>query len=435
MDYTPEKESSRPQSPVQATSTLPWTHLFPLSTPNQHIQPKQSQIKDEPISPTSGISSLKLLRPKSPIAQRKRQIKINTPQKKKQLIEKMDGNQSPHFSNGDFYNDTKYNTLHTDLRSHEGLPIEGGGDLYYDSQTEYQSDCFLSGGDSDFQRRSVRPKIASKPFPRKSKAGNQHYVTPSGATSGFSCNFIEIRGGAKCQSNFELPSKIREHLIDDHMRFSPFQCSNCKKVFTRLSILTRHLTKSQGGEERTCNNPPAGEDEHYLIRNSVKNALWEIRQQQHEVDVAVSLIMRYNGRLEERRRRGGHGVSPRRSPECTTRGAFSRRSPHEQASILPSQFPLFSSSQQQSIYTTTSDPFDSGLISPQRSILPSPGYSHQEGYYQQPTTIPSPVPEYWTRTNNPWDGTLENSNMSNNYLLSPPTSSATQSTDYYYEQI
>lgn len=48
-----------------------------------------------------------------------------------------------------------------------------------------------------------------RPFSRKSKAGNQHTVTPSaaGPEGGFICKFEE--GGSACGQSFKLPSDIR----------------------------------------------------------------------------------------------------------------------------------------------------------------------------------------------------------------------------------
>lgn len=95
------------------------------------------------------------------------------------------------------------------------------------------------------------------------------------------------------------------HILDTHMTFSPFQCRNCKRVFTRLSLETRHLRQDDQvpGSPRHCPNSPVPDDSNFMARCDVRNALWNIHTAQHEVDTAVRLIAHYNGRLEERRRR------------------------------------------------------------------------------------------------------------------------------------
>lgn len=99
------------------------------------------------------------------------------------------------------------------------------------------------------------------------------------------------------------------------MRFSPFQCRNCKRVFTRLSLETRHLRQDSNaeGNQRHCPNSPVADDRNYQIRCEVRDALWDIHTTQEEVDRAVRLIMHYNGHLEERRRRVP--ASSRASPQ------------------------------------------------------------------------------------------------------------------------
>jgi hypothetical protein len=71
-----------------------------------------------------------------------------------------------------------------------------------------------------------------------------------------------------------------------------------------LSLHTRHLRGQDGSKEgRRCINSPEPEDESFLIRKSVKEALWNIHTLQEEVDNAVSLIIKYNDILEVRRKR------------------------------------------------------------------------------------------------------------------------------------
>ncbi|KAI5857698.1 hypothetical protein BZA05DRAFT_103643 [Tricharina praecox] len=140
-----------------------------------------------------------------------------------------------------------------------------------------------------------------RPFNRVSKAGKHHLVTPAGACALLRCSFT--KNGQPCTSEASLPSTMREHLIEEHMEFSPFQCSTCKRIFTRLALETRHLQTKKGGE-RTCPNQPQGVDDNYQARCKVRDALWGIQTQQDEVNVAVALIKQYNGQLESRKRRG-----------------------------------------------------------------------------------------------------------------------------------
>ncbi|KAF8248457.1 hypothetical protein K440DRAFT_642501 [Wilcoxina mikolae CBS 423.85] len=98
---------------------------------------------------------------------------------------------------------------------------------------------------------SMNTKSNIKPFPRKSKAGNKHYVTPAGA------------------------------------------------IFTRLSLRTRHLEKGE-----SCPHERTTGGEHFEARKQVEQALWNIRTAQQEVNDAVALINQYNGKLDARSRRG-----------------------------------------------------------------------------------------------------------------------------------
>jgi len=74
------------------------------------------------------------------------------------------------------------------------------------------------------------------------------------------------------------------------------------RVFTRLSLRTRHLEKADSGG-RICPDQTTAGVEEFEIRKGVEEALWGIRMEQAEVDAAVELIKRYNGQLEARRRR------------------------------------------------------------------------------------------------------------------------------------
>ncbi|KAF8246049.1 hypothetical protein K440DRAFT_632733 [Wilcoxina mikolae CBS 423.85] len=166
-------------------------------------------------------------------------------------------------------------------------------------------------------------KSGTKPFTRTSKAGNKHFVTPAGASI-LKCTFV--KNGRPCTTGtFNLPSKIRAHLIDKHMEFSPFQCENCMRVFTRLSLRTRHLEKPEAGSTlRICPHQPSQRGGDFEARQQVEEALWNIRLEQTEVDDAIQLIKKYNGHLEARRRRGqstdrsprGSGPPSPQSREC-----------------------------------------------------------------------------------------------------------------------
>ncbi|RPB02265.1 hypothetical protein L873DRAFT_1787664 [Choiromyces venosus 120613-1] len=149
-----------------------------------------------------------------------------------------------------------------------------------------------------------------RPFSRKSKAGNQHTVTPSaaGPEGGFICKFEA--GGSICGLSFKLPSDIRTHLIEKHMTFSPFQCETCKRVYTRKSLYTRHLrgvdqtgSQQKRGPARQCPNRAMDADDAFYIRKETYAALWAIQITQEQVDKAVSTIKRHNGMLPSRRRR------------------------------------------------------------------------------------------------------------------------------------
>ncbi|CAZ85617.1 unnamed protein product [Tuber melanosporum] len=149
-----------------------------------------------------------------------------------------------------------------------------------------------------------------RPFSRKSKAGNQHTVTPSaaGPHGGFICSFKT--GGSTCGRSFKLPSDMRAHLIEKHMSFSPFQCETCKRVYTRKSLYTRHLkgvdqTSSQQtrGHSRQCPNRAMEADDAFYYRKETYAALWAIQTTQEQVEKAVNTIETHNGMLPSRRRR------------------------------------------------------------------------------------------------------------------------------------
>lgn len=102
----------------------------------------------------------------------------------------------------------------------------------------------------------------------------------------------------------------RAHLIERHMAFSPFQCENCKRVYTRKSLYTRHLkdvdhagSQQKRGPCRECPNRKMDADSAFYIRKDTYAALWAIQTVQEQVDRAVSIIKRHNGALPSRRRR------------------------------------------------------------------------------------------------------------------------------------
>jgi len=94
------------------------------------------------------------------------------------------------------------------------------------------------------------------------------------------------------------------------MAFSPFQCENCKRVYTRKSLYTRHLkdvdhagSQQKRGPCRECPNRKMDADSAFYIRKDTYAALWAIQTVQEQVDRAVSIIKRHNGALPSRRRR------------------------------------------------------------------------------------------------------------------------------------
>ncbi|KAG0633958.1 hypothetical protein HOY80DRAFT_1141038 [Tuber brumale] len=178
------------------------------------------------------------------------------------------------------------------------------------SDTSEQDDS----GAAEPEGRSISqgnlPSNRPRPFSRKSKAGNQHTVTPSaaGPHGGFICTFET--GGSACGQSFKLPSDMRAHLIEKHMAFSPFQCETCKRVYTRKSLYTRHLkdvdqpgSHQARGPSRQCPNRAMEADDAFYIRKQTYAALWAIQTTQEQVDKAVSTIMTNNGMLPSRRRR------------------------------------------------------------------------------------------------------------------------------------
>jgi hypothetical protein len=109
------------------------------------------------------------------------------------------------------------------------------------------------------------------------------------------------------------------------MEFSPFQCDNCLRVFTRLSLRTRHLEKAATGG-RICPLQTTTSGEEFEIRKGVEEALWSIRLEQAEVDAAVELIKRYNGQLSAHHRQGQlSDRSP--APGDRGRGSFCHLAP------------------------------------------------------------------------------------------------------------
>jgi len=94
------------------------------------------------------------------------------------------------------------------------------------------------------------------------------------------------------------------------MSFSPFQCENCKRVYTRKSLYTRHLkdadqngSQQKRGPCRECPNRKMDADDAFYIRKETYAALWAVQTTQEQVDKAVSIIKRHNGALPDRRRR------------------------------------------------------------------------------------------------------------------------------------
>lgn len=84
-----------------------------------------------------------------------------------------------------------------------------------EDMTEYSSTIEASAPESPDAGASDRDRNQNtlvghpRPFSRKSKAGNQHTVTPAaaGPEGGFICNFLEC--GELCGKPFKLPSDIR----------------------------------------------------------------------------------------------------------------------------------------------------------------------------------------------------------------------------------
>ena len=94
------------------------------------------------------------------------------------------------------------------------------------------------------------------------------------------------------------------------MSFSPFQCENCKRVYTRKSLYTRHLKDAdQNGPQqkrgpcRECPNRKMDADDAFYVRKETHATLWAIQTTQEQVDRAVGIIRRHNGALPTRRRR------------------------------------------------------------------------------------------------------------------------------------
>ncbi|KAI5819301.1 hypothetical protein BZA77DRAFT_305044 [Pyronema omphalodes] len=194
------------------------------------------------------------------------------------------------------------------------------------SEHEYEAPMYEHGNSDGIP--FSQQQSTSKPFNRKSRAGKSHVVTPAGAGPGLKCTFND--DGSCCDEEmFKVPSKMRHHLIEKHVLFSPFQCDNCMRVFTRMSLRTRHLEKvpitphdihDPRIEERICPHPPAMQSKDYKIRKLIEDALWSIKTEQKEVEEAIKLIKKYNPILEGRKKRGGssdrsNGTrTPNRSP-------------------------------------------------------------------------------------------------------------------------
>lgn len=197
--------------------------------------------------------------------------------------------------------------------------------LPYVSTSEHECSDFGASGERGGGKVGSHGAAAHRPrpFSRKSKAGTQHTVTPSaaGPEGGFVCSFVTANRRT-CGASFKLPSDIRfvtrsycqpsfltrknemsrSHLIEQHMNFSPFQCENCKRVYTRKSLYTRHLKESPGSR-RQCPNRQAGPDDAFYFRKETYTALWAIQVTQEQVDRAVRIINQHNDNLPSRRRR------------------------------------------------------------------------------------------------------------------------------------
>lgn len=92
------------------------------------------------------------------------------------------------------------------------------------------------------------------------------------------------------------------------MNFSPFQCDNCMRVYTRKSLYTRHLkgVSQEGttGQIRQCPHRATEQDEAFRIRKKTYEALWAIQVTQDQVNNAIDIINQHNnGALPSRRRR------------------------------------------------------------------------------------------------------------------------------------
>lgn len=79
----------------------------------------------------------------------------------------------------------------------------------YSSTVEASAAESPEAGASDRDRNQSTTIGHPRPFSRKSKAGNQHTVTPAaaGPEGGFICKFFESEG--LCGKPFKLPSDIR----------------------------------------------------------------------------------------------------------------------------------------------------------------------------------------------------------------------------------
>ncbi|KAF8542946.1 hypothetical protein BDD12DRAFT_302525 [Trichophaea hybrida] len=265
-----------PQAALQVDTEQPYLHLFPELSSNSSNQNHSRSRSSEPTVPS------------------------------KQSLLSGDLSIMPRSSHANSARNSQYTECWCpnagDISEHDGSSSN--------SHSEYEEDDYnpshhnnTDATDTSEPAEYSTTKSGTKPFTRTSKAGNKHFVTPAGASI-LKCTFVE--NGQPCTADtFNLPSKIRAHLIEKHMEFSPFQCGNCMRVFTRLSLRTRHLEKLEVGSTlRICPHQTSQRGGDFEARQRVEEALWNIRLEQTEVNNAIQLIKQYNGQLEARRRRG-----------------------------------------------------------------------------------------------------------------------------------
>ncbi|KAI5793941.1 hypothetical protein FPQ18DRAFT_329325 [Pyronema domesticum] len=267
------------------------TNTPPLGAPAQIIPPPFYYLFDDPAA--RGPSQLPLSSPEPTYVDEHPQFASHPDEIERKFSEE------DHFRQPGRYSPSS----HSDYSS----PRDSSG-----SEHEYDAPMYEHGNSDDLP--FSQHQSTSKPFNRKSRAGKSHVVTPAGAGPGLKCTFDA--DGTPCNAEmFKVPSKLRHHLIEKHALFSPFQCDNCMRVFTRMSLRTRHLEKvpiipnmhGPRTEERVCPHPPAIKSEDYKTRKDIEDALWRIKTDQKEVEEAIKLIKQYNPLLEGRKKRAGSG--------------------------------------------------------------------------------------------------------------------------------